>query len=439
MIKFTETILRDGQQSLIATRMKIEDILPALEKMDNLGYHSIEMWGGATFDSCLRYLDEDPWLRLSKINMRVKNTSLQMLLRGQNILGYKHYPDDVLEKFIARSIDNGISIIRIFDALNDIRNIKKSIQYTNKYGAHAQGTIVYTTSPIHNIEHYVDTARSLQEIGADSICLKDMAGLLTPYKCYKLIKKLKKELDIPIQLHSHNTSGMAFMTYLKGIEAGVDIIDTAISPFSSGTSQPTTETMLATLTGTDYDPGINLKKVDELSAYFHEIRNKYSDYLGTFEVDPRVITYQLPGGMLSNLHNQLKEQGMLDKYNDVLKEVPRVRKDMGYPPLVTPTSQIVGTQAVFNVISGERYSLVSSETREYVRGMYGRPPGEIDNNIKEKILGDKEQITERPGDLIPSRFAETLDSIKDFVTKEEDVLSYILFPEIAEEFLKKHY
>jgi len=439
MVKLTETILRDGQQSLIATRMKIEDILPALEKLDNLGYHSLEIWGGATFDSCLRYLDEDPWKRLSKINMQIKNTKLQMLLRGQNILGYKHSPDDVLEKFIECSINNGIDIIRIFDALNDVRNMKKAIEFTKKYGAHAQGTIVYTTSPIHNIENYLEVAKSLENIGADSLCVKDTAGLLTPFKSYSLIKRLKKELQIPIQLHSHNTSGMAFMSYLKAIEAGVDIIDTAISPLSSGTSQPTTETMLASLSGTDYDPGINRKKVNELGAYFREIRNKYSNYLGSFEVDPRVITYQLPGNMLSNLKKQLKEQGIIDKYNDLLKEVPQVRKELGYPPLVTPTSQIVGTQSLFNVISKTRYSLIANETKEYVKGMYGRPPGIIDINIKKKILTNTEIITDRPADILDKKFEKTMDKIKNIASKEEDVLSYILFPEVAEKFLQKHY
>ncbi|SJZ36513.1 oxaloacetate decarboxylase, alpha subunit [Selenihalanaerobacter shriftii] len=438
-VKVTETILRDGQQSLLATRMTTEDMLPALEKMDQLGYHSLEVWGGATFDSCLRYLDEDPWIRLKKIKLRVKNTPLQMLLRGQNILGYKHYSDDILEKFIEKSIINGIDIIRIFDALNDVRNMKKAIEYTKKYGGHAQGTIVYTTSPIHDVDYYVNTAKLLKDIGIDSLCIKDMAGLLTPYKSYELVKKIKQETDLIIQLHSHDTSGMAAMTYLKGVEAGVDIIDTAISALSSGTSQPATETMVAVLDDTKKNIDLDLKELEELGGYFREIRNKYDKYADSFDVDPRVLTSQIPGGMLSNLRNQLKEQNMLNRYDEVLKEVPKVRKEMGYPPLVTPTSQIIGTQAVFNVVTGERYSLVSKEIKYYVKGMYGRPPGEIDPEIKEIVLEDELSIKERPADLLEPKFDITLKKIKDFITKEEDVLSYILFPGVAEKFLKKHY
>lgn len=438
-IKLTETILRDGQQSLIATRMKTEDMLPVLEKMDQVGYHSMEVWGGATFDSCLRYLDEDPWVRLRKIKLRVKKTPLQMLLRGQNILGYKHYPDDVLEKFIEKALTNGVDIIRIFDALNDTRNMEKAIEFTNKYGGHAQGTIVYTTSPIHDIEHYVETASKLKDLNVDSICLKDMAGLLTPYRAYELVKKIKEATKLPLQLHSHNTSGMAAMTYLKAVEAGVDVIDTALSAFSSGTSQPTTETMVAVFQKTKHDTGIELQEVEELGLYFRNVFEKYQKYAGTFGVEPRVLTSQIPGGMLSNLKNQLKEQGMLDRYNEVLEEVPKVRKEMGYPPLVTPTSQIIGTQAVFNVVTGERYSLVSKETKDYVKGMYGRPPGKIDPEVKEKILGKETQIEGRPADYLEPEFDLTLKKIKDFITKEEDVLSYILFPDVAEEFLKRHY
>ncbi|MGM0409344.1 MAG: oxaloacetate decarboxylase subunit alpha [Bacillota bacterium] len=438
-VKITETILRDAQQSLLATRMKTEDMLDVIEDLDKVGYHSLEMWGGATFDSAMRYLDEDPWLRLRKIKMRAKNTKLQMLLRGQNILGYRHYPDDVLEKFVEKAIENGIDIIRIFDALNDVRNMKKAIEFTNKYGGHAQGTIVYTTSPIHDIDQYVKTAKELEEIGSDSLCLKDMAGLLTPYRSYELVKRLKEEINIPIQLHSHNTSGMAAMTYLKGVEADVDVIDTAISALASGTSQPPTESLVATLRDTEYDPGIDLDEVVDIAGYFREIRDNYKEYQGSFATDPRVITNQIPGGMLSNLRSQLKEQGMFDRYDEVLEEVPRVRKDLGYPPLVTPTSQIVGTQSVFNVLKGERYALVSKETRDYVKGMYGRPPGEISAELKEQLLDGEEAIECRPAELLDDKFEETLDQIKDFITKEEDVLSYILFPEVAEDFLKKHY
>ncbi len=439
MLKITETILRDAQQSLLATRMKTEDMLEVLDKLDKVGYYSLEMWGGATFDSCMRYLDEDPWVRLRKIRLRAKNTKLQMLLRGQNILGYRHYPDDVLEKFVEKAIDNGIDIVRIFDALNDVRNMEKAIEFTNKYGGHAQGTIVYTTSPIHDIDHYVETAQKLEELGSDSLCLKDMAGLLTPYRSYELVKRLKKETNLPIQLHSHNTSGMAAMTYLKAVEADVDVIDTAISSLASGTSQPPTEAMVATFRETEYDPGIELDEVVEIAGHFRRVREKYEKYQGSFATDPRVITNQIPGGMLSNLRSQLKEQGMFDRYDEVLEEVPRVRKDLGYPPLVTPTSQIVGTQAVFNVLKGARYELVSKETRDYVKGMYGRPPGEINPELKEQLLDGEEAIECRPAELMDNKFEETLEEIKDFVTKEEDVLSYILFPEVAEDFLKRHY
>ncbi len=438
-IKLTETILRDGQQSLLATRMKTEDMLPVLDKMDRVGYHSMEIWGGATFDSCLRYLDEDPWIRLRKIKLRVNNTPLQMLLRGQNILGYKHYPDDVLEKFVEKAIDNGIDIVRIFDALNDVRNMEKAIEFTKKYGGYAQGTIVYTTSPIHNVDHYVETAKSLEEMGVDSLCLKDMAGLLTPYTAFQLIEKLKEESRLPVQLHSHNTSGMAAMAYMKAVEAGVDVIDTALSALSSGSSQPTTETMVAVFENTEYDTGIELEEVETLGLFFREVFENYRKYAGSFGVDPRVLTSQIPGGMLSNLQNQLKEQDMFDRYNEVLEEVPRVREELGYPPLVTPTSQIVGTQAVFNVITGERYSLISKETRDYVKGMYGRPPGQIDPDLKDKILGDVEPIKGRPADLLEGKLETTRTKIKDFITKEEDILSYILFPDVAESFLKKHY
>ncbi len=439
-LKITETVLRDGHQSLIATRMKTEEMLPILEKMDKVGYHSLEMWGGATFDSCMRFLDEDPWIRLRKIKLRVKNTKLQMLLRGQNMLGYRHYPDDVLEKFIEKSIANGIDVVRIFDALNDPRNMQKAIEFTNKYGGHAQGTIVYTTSPIHNIDHYIKTAKELEEMGADSLCIKDMAGLLTPPIAYELVKKLKANISVSIQLHSHCTSGMAAMTYLKAAEAGVDVIDTALSSFASGTSQPPTQSLVAALEGSDYDTGLDLELLNEIDAYFTTVRDKHSDLLASLGTDPRVLTNQIPGGMLSNLQNQLKGQKMLDKYDAVLEEVPKVRADMGYPPLVTPTSQIIGTQAVFNVAMGERYKFVSKEIKDYVKGMYGRPPGEINAEVKEHILeeGDK-VITERPADTLEPIFEKTLNEIKDIITKEEDIISYILFPEVAKGFLERHY
>lgn len=435
-VKFTETVLRDGQQSLVATRMKIEDMLPILNKLDQVGYQALEVWGGATFDSCLRFLNENPWERLRQIKKEVKNTSLQMLLRGQNILGYKHYSDQVLERFIEKSITNGIDIIRIFDALNDIRNLEPAIKFTKKYGAHAQGTIVYTTSPIHTTETFVAKAVKLAELGIDSLCIKDMAGLLTPNKAYNLVKELKANLAIPIEMHSHNTAGFAFMTYLKSIEAGVDIIDTVISPFSSGTSQPTTETMQAALRDSEFDSDLDQKLLVEIGDYFRQVRDKYTDYLGSFEVDPRIIVNQLPGGMLSNLRNQLKEQGQLDKYDEILAEIPEVRKDLGYPPLVTPTSQIVGTQATFNVVTGAKYSFVSNEFKDYLRGMYGNPPGEINRELLEKIISPTEVITNRPADNLSDDYAEKAAEIADLTSDPELILSYLLFPEVTRNFLE---
>lgn len=437
-VKITETVLRDGQQSLIATRLKMEDITPILDKLDQVGYHALEIWGGATFDSCMRFLDEDPWERLRKISKGIKNTKLQMLLRGQNILGYKHYPDDVLERFIKKSVENGIDIIRIFDALNDIRNMEKAIEFTKNYGAEAQGSIVYTTSPIHSSETFVKKAEELAQTGIDSLCIKDMAGLLTPFKAYDLVKKLKSKIDIPIEIHSHNTAGFAFMSYLKAVEAGVDIIDTAISPFSSGTAQPTTETMAAALKDREYDPDLDSRVLAEIGKYFREVRLNYKEYLGSFEVDPRIIINQLPGGMLSNLKNQLKEQDQLDKYDQILEEIPEVRKDLGYPPLVTPTSQIVGTQATFNVITGERYSFVSKEFKNYLRGMYGRPPGEINPDLIKNIISESEVIKNRPADNLDPLYEKSAAKIAEITGEEEDILSYILFPEVADKFLKEH-
>jgi len=439
-IKITETVLRDGHQSLIATRMRTEDMLPVIEEMDMAGYNSFEMWGGATFDSCLRYLNEDPWTRLRRLNLRTEKTPLQMLLRAQNILGYKHYPDDVLEKFIERAIANGIDIIRIFDALNDIRNMKKAIEFTKKYGGHAQGTIVYTTSPIHNIELYLTKAKELEDLGVDSFCLKDMAGLLQPYTGYKLITRLKEKLSIPIQLHSHCTSGMATTTYFKAAEAGVDIIDTAMASFGSGTSQPPTQTMISLLEDENkFDTGLELEVINKIDGHFRKIIEKNKETCGSFRVEPRVLVNQIPGGMLSNLYNQLKEQKMLDRYDEVLEEIPLVRKELGYPPLVTPTSQIVGTQAVFNVVMDkERYEFTSKEVKDYLKGMYGRPPGEIDQNIKDKVLGEESSdvIDCRPADKLEPGFEKALEEIKELATQEEDVLSYVLFPEITKRFLK---
>lgn len=439
-IKITETILRDAHQSLIATRLTTNEMIPILETMDAVGYHALECWGGATFDASLRYLSENPWERLRLIRKNVKNTKLQMLLRGQNILGYKHYPDDVVEAFIKRAIANGIDIVRIFDALNDLRNIELAVNTTKKEGAHAQAAISYTISPVHTIENYVQLAKDMQSMGADSICIKDMSGLLTPFEAEKLVKALKANISVPLELHSHYTSGLASMSYLKAIEAGVDIIDTAISPFALGTSQPATEPMVATLKGTPYDTGLDLDVLDKVTEYFTPIREKAIDsglldpkMLG---VDINALVYQVPGGMLSNLVSQLKAQNALDKYDEVLKEVPRVREDLGYPPLVTPTSQMVGTQAVLNVVMGERYKMVPKEIKEYVKGMYGRPAVPIKREIVEKIIGDQEVITCRPADLLPPLLAIESEKIKEYIEEEEDVLSYILFPNVAEEYFK---
>ncbi|NLM43163.1 MAG: oxaloacetate decarboxylase subunit alpha [Clostridiales bacterium] len=434
-IKITETVLRDGHQSLIATRMKTEEMLPILEIMDEVGYHSLEMWGGATFDSCLRFLNEDPWDRLRKIKTKLKKTKLQMLLRGQNILGYKNYPDDVLVEFIKRSLANGIDIIRIFDALNDLRNIEKAIEITKKYGGHAQGSIVYTISPVHNIELYVSLAKKIENMGADSLCIKDMSGLITPYMAYSLVKELKKNINIPIQLHSHYTSGMASMAYLKAIEAGVDMIDTAISPFGLGTSQPATEPIVTALKNTEYDTGLDINLLNKIAEHFKAIREEYIErgILNTsvFNVDTRVLSYQIPGGMMSNLLSQLAAQNATDKFEDVLKEIPKVREDLGYPPLVTPTSQIVGTQAVFNVVLNERYKMIPSEVKAYVKGQYGKPAVEISEEIRKKIIGDEEVITVRPADLLPPQLEKYREEIKEYYEQEEDVLTYALFPQVA--------
>ena len=395
-VKITETILRDAHQSLIATRMTTDEMLPIVEKMDKVGYHSLEAWGGATFDACLRFLNEDPWERLRKIKDKAKNTKLQMLFRGQNILGYRHYADDVVEYFVQKSIANGIDIIRIFDALNDVRNLQTAITATKKEGGHVQAAISYTISPVHNIEYFVKLAKEYENCGADSICIKDMAGLLIPYEAEKLVKELKKEVKVPIQLHTHYTSGVAAMTYLKAIEAGVDVVDCALSPLALGTSQPPTEPLVKSLEGTDYDTGINLEALTEIADYFKPLREEYlsSGLLNTkvLGVDINTLKYQVPGGMLSNLVSQLKQQNAEDKFEEVLKEIPRVREDLGWLPLVTPTSQIVGTQAVLNVLMGERYKMVSKETKGVVKGEYGRTPVEIDKEFAKKIIGDDEQI-----------------------------------------------
>lgn len=439
-IRITETVLRDGHQSLIATRMNTDEMIPILERMDKVGYHSLEMWGGATFDSCLRFLNEDPWERIRKVKSILKNTKLQMLLRGQNILGYKNYSDDVLVEFVNRSLANGIDIIRIFDALNDLRNMETAIKATKKYGGHAQGTFVYTTSPVHDIELFVKLSKEIESMGADSLCIKDMSGIITPYMAYNLVKEVKKNISIPVQLHCHYTSGMASMAYLKAIEAGVDIIDTAISPFGLGTSQPATEPLVATLLDTEYDTGIDINLLSEIAEYFKGVKEKYIENgilnQKLFNVDTRVLSYQIPGGMMSNLYSQLSEQNALDKLEDVLAEFPKVRKDLGYPPLVTPTSQIVGTQTVFNVLLGERYKMIPSEVKAYVKGLYGKPTVPISDEIKQKIIGDEEIVTVRPADLLPPQLDSLKEEIKEYYEQEEDVLTYALFPQVAVNYFK---
>ena len=439
-VKITETVLRDSHQSLIATRMTTEEMLPILEKLDGIGYHSLEAWGGATFDSCMRFLNEDPWERLRKIRDKVKNTTLQMLVRGQNILGYRHYSDDVVEYFVQKSIANGIDIIRIFDALNDARNLKTAINATKKEGGHVQAAFSYTTGPVYTLDYYAKYAKDLENMGADSICIKDMAGLLKPYDAYELVKALKETVKVPIQLHTHYTAGLASMTLLKAIEAGVDIVDTAISPMAMGTSQPPTETMVATLMGTEYDTGISLEKLDEITKYFTPLREKYmaEGLLNpkALKVDVNALLYQVPGGMLSNLMSQLKQAGKEDKLVEVLEEVPRVRADVGYPPLVTPSSQIVGTQAVFNVILGERYKNVTKEFKGVVRGEYGKTPVPIDPAFVKKIIGDEKPIDYRPADALKPELEELRAKIANYIEQDEDVLSYALFEQVAIKFFE---
>ncbi len=441
-IGVTETILRDAHQSLIATRMTTEEMLPILKILDDIGYYSLECWGGATFDSSLRFLNEDPWERLRIFRKKMPKTKLQMLFRGQNMLGYRHYADDIVEYFVQKSIYNGIDIIRIFDALNDIRNLETSIKAAKKEsGAHVQVAISYTTSPVHNIDYFVKYAKELEETGADSICLKDMAGLLVPYETYDLVKALKESVKIPIQLHSHFTAGIANMSLLKGIEAGADVIDTALSPLGMGTSHTATESMVAALAGSEYDTGLDLKKLNEATRYFSELRHKYLDNgllnPKMLEVDINALIYQVPGGMLSNLVSQLKQAGKEDKLEEVLMEVPRVRKDCGYPPLVTPSSQIVGSQAVFNIIGGERYKMVTKEFKGLVRGEYGRTPAPIDPEFTKKIIGDEQPITCRPADLLQPELEKMRGEISEWYEQEEDILTYAQFGQVALNFFEK--
>lgn len=441
-VQFTETVLRDANQSLIATRLPYDKFEPILEKMDQAGFYSVECWGGATFDVCLRFLNEDPWERLRKIRAKMPNTKLQMLLRGQNILGYKHYPDDVVRRFVRASVKNGIDIIRIFDALNDTDNLKVAIEETIKQGAMASGTISYTTSPVHTTAKFVEMVKELKQMGVSSICIKDMAGIMTPQSAYDLVSGIKDAVDLPVVLHTHCTTGLAFMTYLKGIEAGADVIDTAISPFSGGTSQPATETLYYALKELGYDVALDEKILIEMANYFKPIRN---DYLadGTLNpismtTDTQCLTYQIPGGMLSNLLSQLKMMNALDKFEEALVETPRVRKDMGYPPLVTPTSQLVGSQAVQNVLAGERYKNVGAEIKAYCRGEYGRTPAPIDEEVRAKILNGEKPIEGRYADTLPTdTYEKAAEHLGDTAKCEEDVLSYIAFPQVAENFFEK--
>ncbi|WP_274661804.1 oxaloacetate decarboxylase subunit alpha [Enterococcus lactis] len=438
-IFFTETVLRDGQQSLIATRMPTSDMLPILQTMDEAGFHALEMWGGATFDSCIRFLDEDPWERLRQIRKQVKNTKLQMLLRGQNLLGYKNYADDVVRAFVEKSVENGIDVIRVFDALNDTRNLKTSITTAKEAGGHCQTAISYTTSAIHTVDYFVKLAKEMAEAGADSICIKDMAGVLTPQTGYELVAKIKDAVALPLEVHTHATSGISEMTYLKVAEAGADIIDTAISSFAGGTSQPATESVAIALEDMGFETGLKMEKLAEMAEYFNPIRDRFRNE-GILnpkvkDIEPKTLIYQVPGGMLSNLLSQLTEQGLQDKYEEVLAEVPKVRADLGFPPLVTPLSQMVGTQSLMNVISGERYKLVPNEIKDYVRGLYGRPPAPIAKEVQEKIIGTEEVVTVRPADLIEPQLPGFAEEIKEYAKSEEDVLMYALFPQQAKDFL----
>ena len=438
-VKITETVLRDAHQSLLATRMTTEEMLPALALLDEVGYHSLEAWGGATFDSCMRFLKEDPWERLRAIRRAMPDTRLQMLFRGQNILGYRHYADDVVEEFVRLSIKNGIDVIRIFDALNDVRNLEQAIKATKKYKGHCEAAISYTVSPVHNEEYFVNLACELENMGADTICIKDMANLLLPYDAFSLVTAMKKKVKVPIHLHTHNTTGTGDMTYLMAAQAGVDIIDTALSPMANGTSQPSTEAMVATLAGTERDTGLDLSKLSEAAVHFREVAKKLQA-AGLLDpkvlnVDPNTLLYQVPGGMLSNLISQLKQAKAEDKYYDVLAEVPRVREDFGYPPLVTPTSQIVGSQAVLNVLSGERYKMVTKESKGLLRGEYGLVPGTVNEDVRRKAIGDAEVITCRPADLLEPEVEKYRNEYKDLTKSDEDVLSCALFPQVAPKFL----
>ncbi len=431
-IRIMDTTLRDGHQSLIATRLRTEDMLPIAPKIDQVGYSAVEMWGGATFDAAIRYLKEDPWERIRQLKKVMPRTPFQMLLRGQNLVGYRHYADDVVERFIDLAIANGINILRIFDALNDFRNLKVAIKATLKYGGKVEGTFCYTLSRFHNNDLFVELAKRLEDMGSDSICIKDMAGLLSPYTAFDLISKMKKAVSIPIHLHSHDTSAMSLSTYLKAIEAGVDMIDTAVSSMASGTSQPPVETIVSILQGGKHDPNFDLTLLAEIADYFREVRKKYKEFESEYTgVDPNVLIYQIPGGMTSNLAMQLSEQKALHRIKEVLEEVPKVREDFGFPPLVTPTSQIVGTQATLNILTGERYKVITTETKNYLKGLYGKPPGPINEEVRKKAIGDEEPITGRPADLLEPELEKAQKELKDGNKNIEDVVTYTLFPKVA--------
>ncbi|WP_417500174.1 sodium-extruding oxaloacetate decarboxylase subunit alpha [Methylophaga sp.] len=437
-IEVTDVILRDAHQSLIATRMRTDDMLSICDKLDQVGYWSLEVWGGATFDACVRYLKEDPWERLRQLKQALPNTRLQMLLRGQNLLGYRHYADDVVSAFVERAAENGIDVFRIFDALNDLRNLETAMKAVKKAGKHAQGTISYTTSPVHTPELFVKQAKDLQNMGADSIAIKDMAGLLAPYPTYDLVKAIKSEVDLPLVIHSHATSGLAAQCQLKAIEAGVDRIDTAISSFASGTSHPATESQVAALRNTDWDTGLDLNLLSEIADYFRDVRKKYHQFESEFTgEDVSVQINQVPGGMMSNLANQLKEQNALDRIRDVFAEIPRVREDLGFPPLVTPTSQIVGTQAVYNVLAGERYKTITNEVKRYLQGGYGQPPAPVNAQLQKKAIGNEEVIDSRPADALAPELDKLRADIGELATSEEDVLTFAMFPDLGREFLQQ--
>ena len=440
-VRITDTILRDGHQSQAATRMRTDEMLPACEKLDKVGYYSLECWGGATYDSCLRFLNEDPWERLRKLRAALPNTKTQMLLRGQNLLGYRPYSDDVVEFFVKKAIENGIDIIRCFDALNDLRNMQTAVKATKKYGGTAEIALSYTESPVHNEDYFVKLAEEIEKMGADLICIKDMANLLLPYKAYSLVKRLKKATSLPIVLHTHNTTGTGDMVLLKAVEAGVDVVDTCLSPLASGTSQPATESLVATLQGTEYDTGIDLNLLADLAGYFRGVADRltkdgWRDPSRVLGVDVKTLQYQVPGGMLSNLIGQLKQANAMDKYYDVLAEVPRVRKDFGYPPLVTPTSQIVGTQAVMNVLGGERYKMVPKESKDLLAGRYGKLPGQVNEEVRKKCIGDTKVITHRFADDLPPELDTLREEMREWYQKEEDVLSYAMFPKVAPKYFE---